>query len=154
MFFLPISAWILSYNAITCSYTGRSYSFFSIVKRTSLFPAFFNSGVMTSCSFATSTANDTSVGGTSISLKVPDMESLPPMEGSPKPICASYAPRSAAKGWLQRFGSSLILRKYSWKVNLTFLKSPPAVTMRDRDSSTAYTDPWYGLQEDKYGSKP
>ena len=67
-------------------------------------------------SFATSTAKDTSVGGTSISLKEPDMESFPPMDGSPNAICALYAPSSAANGWLQRFGSSLILRKYSWNV--------------------------------------
>ena len=36
---------------------------------TSLFPAFLSSGVITSWIFATSTAKDTSVGGTSISLK-------------------------------------------------------------------------------------
>ena len=43
--------------------------------------------------FATSTAKETSVGGTSISFplsssKVPDMLSFPPMDGSPKPSCA------------------------------------------------------------------
>ena len=68
---------------------------------------------MISFSFATSTANDTSVGGTSISLNVPDIESFPPIDGSPNPICASYAPSNAANGWLHLFGSSLILRKYS-----------------------------------------
>ena len=35
-----------------------------------------------------STANDTSVGGTSISLNVPDILSFPPMDASPNPICA------------------------------------------------------------------
>ena len=60
--------------------------------------ACFNSGLITSFSFATSTAKETRVGGTSISLKVPDMESFPPMDGSPKPICASNAPSSAANG--------------------------------------------------------
>ena len=50
---------------------------------------YFNSGVMMSFSLAISTAKDTSVGGTSMSLKVPDMESFPPMDGSPNPICAS-----------------------------------------------------------------
>ena len=39
-------------------------------------------------SLATSTAKDTSVGGTSISLKLPDILSLPPMEGRPKLSCA------------------------------------------------------------------
>ena len=63
-----------------------------------------------------STAKDTRVGGTSISLNVPDILSLPPMDGRPKPIWASYAPNSAENGWLQREGSSVILRKYSWKV--------------------------------------
>ena len=42
---------------------------------------------------ATSTAKETRVGGTSISFplsssKVPDILSLPPMDGSPKPSCA------------------------------------------------------------------
>ncbi len=76
---------------------------------------------MMSCFFATSTAKDTSVGGTSISLKVPDMESLPPIDGSPYPICASYAPSNAANGWLQREGSSVMRLKYSWNVNRIFV---------------------------------
>ena len=80
---------------------------------TSILPAFFNSGVIISCSLATSIANEHNVGGTSICSNVPDIESLPPIDGSPKPICASYAPRSAANGWLHLEGSSVILLKYS-----------------------------------------
>ena len=38
------------------------------------------------------------VGGTLISLKLPDMLSLPPMDGRPKRSCASYAPKSAQSG--------------------------------------------------------
>ena len=34
------------------------------------------------CLFVTSTAKDTNVGGTSISLNVPDILSLPPIEAS------------------------------------------------------------------------
>ena len=39
--------------------------------------------------FAISTAKETRVGGTLISLKLPDMLSLPPMDGRPKRSCAS-----------------------------------------------------------------
>ena len=74
-----------------------------------------------SFSLATSTANETNVGGTSILLNVPDILSLPPIDGNPKPNCASYAPSKAANGWLQRSGSEFILLKYSWNVNLIFL---------------------------------
>ena len=94
-----------------------------------------------SASLATSTANEHNVGGTSIFSNVPDMLSFPPIEGSPKPICASYAPRSAANGWLQREGSSVILLKYSWNVNLILLKSPPEATILATESTTAYIAP-------------
>ena len=96
-----------------------------------------NSGEIISASLATSTANDTSVGGTSISLNVPDILSLPPIDGSPNPSCASYAPSNEANGWLHLFGSRLILLKYSWNVNLIFLKSPPLATIFATDSKTA-----------------
>ena len=49
------------------------------------------------------------------------MESLPPIDGSPYPICASYAPSNAANGWLQREGSSVMRLKYSWNVNRIFV---------------------------------
>ena len=83
---------------------------------------------------AVSTAKEQSVGGTSISLNVPDIESLPPIDGRPYLICASNAPSSAENGWLHLLGSSFILRKYSWNVNLIFLKSPPAATILAIDS--------------------
>ena len=49
----------------------------------------------------------------------------------------SDAPSSAAVGWLQRFGSSFILRKYSWNVNRILDQSPPEATILATDSSTA-----------------
>ena len=103
------------------SYTGLSYWSLLISNLTILLPAFLNSGVIISFSFATSTANETNVGGTSISLNVPDILSLPPIDGRPNPICASNEPRSDANGWLQRRGSSVILLKYSWYVIRIFL---------------------------------
>ena len=48
-------------------YHGASYAVLESVSR------IVTAGVITSFSFATSTAKDTSVGGTSISLKEPDM---------------------------------------------------------------------------------
>ena len=127
-------------------FTGRT---------TSLLPAFLSSGEITVLPEATSTAKLTSVGGTSISLKVPDMESLPPMEARPSSTCASYAPSSAAKGWLQRRGfSSSILRKYSWKVKWIFLQSPPEAAIFATESATAKAAPWKGLHLERYGSKP
>ena len=65
------------------------------------------------------------------------MESLPPMDGSPKPICAVYAPRSALIGSPQPFASSVIRLKYSWNVKRILLKSPPAATILATDSTTA-----------------
>ena len=110
---LLIASWIDEYNSLICENTGRSYLSLSMSNLTSILPAFFNSGVIISCSLATSIANEHNVGGTSICSNVPDIESLPPIDGSPKPICASYAPRSAANGWLHLEGSSVILLKYS-----------------------------------------
>ena len=52
-------------------------------------PSFLSSGVIISPSLATSIANEQSVGGTSICSNVPDILSLPPIDGSPKPNCAS-----------------------------------------------------------------
>ena len=94
---------------------------FSISNFTKTFPAFLSSGETISPVLAISTANEQSVGGTSISLNEPDILSLPPIEGRPSFICASYAPKSAAIGSPQRFGSSPSLLKYSWNVNLILL---------------------------------
>ena len=66
---------------------------------------------------ATETAKETRVGGTSISSKVPDIESLPPIEPMPRPSWASSAPSRAAIGLPQRLGSFLVRSKYSWKVS-------------------------------------
>ena len=60
-------------------------------------------------------AKEISVGGTSRSMKDPDMESLPPMAATPRPSWAFRAPSRAAKGLPQRLGSSLRRSKYSWK---------------------------------------
>ena len=51
-------------------------------------------------------------GGTSISRKEPDMESLPPMAAAFRPIWADRAPSRAAKGLPQRWGSSRNFSKY------------------------------------------
>ena len=61
-------------------------------------------------------AKEMRVGGTSRSLKVPDMESLPPMAAAPKSSWASRAPSRAAKGLPQRAGSSRSFSKNSWRV--------------------------------------
>ena len=50
------------------------------------------------------TAKHTSVGGTSSSLKEPDMLSFPPMAGTLKCSCAVSAPSKAAAGLPQRSG--------------------------------------------------
>ena len=63
-----------------------------------------------------STAKATRVGGTSISLKVPDMLSFPPMAAVPMAISAWSAPSSADRGAPQRTGSCMGLPKYSWRV--------------------------------------
>ena len=49
---------------------------------------------------------------------------------------------------------SFILRKYSWICHTDFLVISEAATILEIDSSTAYIDPWYGLHDERYGSKP
>ena len=66
--------------------------------------------------FAVSTANETSVGGTSKSLNEPDIESLPPIAAILKLVCAKYAPKSAANGLPHLALSLFNLSKYSWNV--------------------------------------
>ena len=97
------------------------------------------------------TAKLTSVGGTSISSNVPDMLSLPPMEGRPRRSCACIAPRSAAAGLPQREGTSFNLSKYSWKVSLAVSGSAPIASSLEVDSTTAYAEPWNGLQREMPG---
>ena len=90
------------------------------------------------------TAKETNVGTTSIFSNEPDIESLPPMAGMPSASCASNAPSRAARGLPQRLGSLRSLSKYSWKVSLALAMSAPVTASLRRDSSTAYTAPWYG----------
>ena len=71
--------------------------------------------------FSTATAKDTSVGGTSNWPKLPDIESFPPIAGSPKSLWAWYAPSNAANGLPHLDGLLPNLSKYSWNVNLIFL---------------------------------
>ena len=60
-------------------------------------------------------AKEIRVGGTSMSRKDPDMESLPPMAATPRASWADRAPSRAEKGLPQRAGSSRSFSKYSWK---------------------------------------
>ena len=61
-------------------------------------------------------AKEINVGGTSISRKEPDIESLPPIAAAPNSNWASNAPSSAAKGLPQRVGSLCNFSKNSCKV--------------------------------------
>ena len=81
------------------------------------------------------TAKLTSVGGTWISLNVPDIESLPPIAAVPKSSWALYAPRSAARG-LPHDSLLPILSKYSWNVSLAFKGSTPIARSLRSDSTT------------------
>ena len=87
------------------------------------------------------TAKDMSVGGTSMSSKVPLIESLPPIDPMPSPICASNAPSKAAKGSPHLSGSFLGEGKYSWNERYTSLMSAPVAISLDMDSITARYDP-------------
>ena len=79
-------------------------------------PGSLNSGERTSPARTGAMAKEMRVGGTSRSIKDPDMESLPPMAGRPYRSWASRAPSRAAKGLPQRLGSSRSFSKNSWKV--------------------------------------
>ena len=81
--------------------------------RTTREPAFLNSGERAQRTSHGAIAKLTRVGGTSMSLNDPDIESFPPIAAAPSPICASYAPSSAASGLPQRFGSERSFSKYS-----------------------------------------
>ena len=100
-----------------------------------------NSGEMTFLASASETAKETSVGGTSICSKVPDIESLPPIEAAPSCSWASRLPSRAAIGLPQRVGSSVIRSKYSWKVSQQCCSLPPAATILAIDSMTEYWAP-------------
>ena len=123
------------------SKTGSPFSSYSGVTRITAWPAFLNSGEITFLLEAVETANDTSVGGTSILSNVPDMESLPPIAPQPISSCAFNAPRSAEKGLPQRTGLFCVLSKYSWNVSQHFFLEPPTATTFAIDSTTASIAP-------------
>ena len=77
-----------------------------------------------------------------MSSKLPDMLSLPPIEASSNPCCASFAPKSAAKGSPQRSGSVPSFSKYSWNVKWIFFVSPPPATIFATESVTAQAAAW------------
>ena len=104
--------------------------------------------------FVIATAKLTSVGGTSIVSNVPDILSLPPIDGIPSLSCASIAPRSAAAGLPQRSGTSFNLSKYSWNVRRAVSGLAPIARSFESDSTTAYAEPWNGLQRETPGIKP
>ena len=86
-------------------------------------------------------ANEQRVGGTSSCSKLPDMESLPPMEAHSSCSWASSAPRRAAAGRPHRLGSVRVRGKYSWKESQQGLAVPPAATTLATDSTTAHMAP-------------
>jgi hypothetical protein len=54
-----------------------------------------------------------SIGGTLMSWNVPDIESLPPIEGRPSSTCIFSAPSSAPSGLPHDSGFRVIRSKYS-----------------------------------------
>ena len=103
--------------------------------------AFLNSGLCTSRVLPMAVAKLTSVGGTSRPSKLPDIESLPPMDAMPRPIWASSAPSRAASGLPQRSGLSFICSKYSWNVRYISSWWKPAQTSLVTLSTTAIYAP-------------
>ncbi len=118
---------------------------------TTAWPGPLSSGLVTWSARTTSTAKATRVGGTSRSLKVPLMESLPPMAGAPRASSACRAPSRAAKGLPHRAGSSLGLPKYSCRVKRSLRGSPPTAARRAAACTWAHTAPWKGLQRLRAG---
>ncbi len=102
----------LPFSASVCSASHAAFrlSVSAPENRYTGWPASLNSGDNTSPVFSGATAKDISVGGTSKSRNVPDMESLPPMAAAPSSNCASTVPSNAENGLPQRSGS---LRSFS-----------------------------------------
>ena len=117
-------------------------------------PAPLNSGLIAWSTVPTAVAKLTSVGGTSRSSKLPDMESLPPMEPTPRSTWAMSAPSSDAAGLPQRSGTSRSEPKYSWNVRYASLREKPAATSLATLSTTARYAPLNWLADDRYGLKP
>ena len=114
-------------------------------KNTTLWPAALNSAETAFSPSITSTAKETSVGGTVLSIKVPDILSLPPIAGKSSASKAVKAPKRALNGCPQT-SVLLSLGKYSCKVRRSLSGSAPRHTARTTDSTTAYIAPWNGLQ--------
>ena len=112
-----------------------------------------NSALITLPASIASTAKEINAGGTLISIKVPDMESLPPIAGISSSLWTFNAPRRAAKG-LPQEDSSVSFSKYSWKDNLIFSSRPPIATTFVAESITAYIAPWKGEYFAISGSYP
>ena len=125
--------------------SGVTPSYDAGAMRTTRLPACLNSGDVARSTEPMAVANDTSVGGTSSCSKLPDMESLPPMEPIPRSTCAISAPSTAAAGLPQRSGSSRSFSKYSWNVRYMSLWKKPAATRRATLSTTAMYEPvnWF-----------
>ena len=115
-------------------------------RKTTLSPAALKSAETALLPSITPTANDTSVGGTVLSIKVPLMLSLPPIAGRSSASSVVNAPKSALNGWPQLF-ASCSLGKYSCSVRRSLAGSAPNATARTTDSVTAYIAPWNGLQQ-------
>ena len=115
-------------------------------KKTTSSPAALNSAETALSPSITPTAKETSVGGTVLSIKVPLMESLPPMAGSSKASKVVKAPNKALKGWPQLV-ASCSFGKYSCSVKRSLAGSAPKAVARTTDSVTAYIAPWKGLQQ-------
>ncbi len=96
-----------------------------------------NSGETVRDALPGATAKETSVGGTSMSLNVPDMESLPPMAPRRSSFWAVKAPSRAEKGLPHRVGSVLSFSKYSWRVRRMSSICAPEATILHTDSVTA-----------------
>ena len=88
-----------------------------------------------------------------MSSNVPDIESLPPIDGVPIAFCASIDPSNAAAGYPQVF--SLTARpKNSWNVRRQLSGFPPIHAIFARDERTAVCAPCHGDQFETRGSNP
>ena len=81
-------------------------------------------------SWPTDTAKDTRVGGTSRSLKDPDMD-----DGGAQ--IQGEGPSRAATAYPSGWALVPSFSKYSWKDSQHFLRSPPAAMTLATDSATA-----------------
>ena len=119
---------------------GEYHSYFLGMKTVTMEmeePGCLNSGERARLALPGARAKETRVGGTSRSLKEPDIESLPPMAARRRWCWAWNAPNRAAKGSPQRLGSVPSLGKYSWRVSRMSERRAPEATALQTDSVTA-----------------